>query len=169
LNRLERAENEAAKLGEYSAADASAREEYAELARRLEVLRRARELLTRAKENLSGSYLKPLCDGFTKYLNAFGEDGKFMIDTDLVLNIESGGKIRPLGFFSAGTREMLDICMRLALVETLFKNEPPFVILDDPFTNLDERKLRGAKRLVLKLSGEYQIIYFTCHGSRMID
>ena len=32
--------------------------------------------------------------------------------------------------------------MRLALVDTLFESEQPFLILDDPFVNLDVERLR---------------------------
>ena len=48
----------------------------------------------------------------------------------------------------------------------LFTKEKPFLILDDPFTNLDDEKIKNAIDLIKKLSEEYQIIYFVCHDSR---
>ena len=39
----------------------------------------------------------------------------------------------------------------------------PFVIFDDPFTNLDQEKTKGGLELLHKIAEEYQVIYYTCH------
>ena len=57
--------------------------------------------------------------------------------------------------------------MRLSLIESLFEKEKPFIILDDPFVNLDEDKIQHAKELINNISKQYQIIYFACHESRI--
>ena len=56
--------------------------------------------------------------------------------------------------------------MRLALVEAMYEEQKPFLILDDPFVNLDENRTKGAMRFLTEIAKEYQVIYFTCHGSR---
>jgi uncharacterized protein YhaN len=56
--------------------------------------------------------------------------------------------------------------MRFSLINALFKEQKPFVILDDPFVNLDEEKTKNAISLINELAKEYQIIYFICHNSR---
>ena len=56
--------------------------------------------------------------------------------------------------------------MRLALVDTMYQGEKPFLILDDPFVNLDEEKVAYGNILLLSVAKEYQVIYFTCHDSR---
>ncbi len=48
----------------------------------------------------------------------------------------------------------------------MYKDEKPFIILDDPFVNFDDEKLRGGISLLKEISREYQVIYFTCHESR---
>ena len=48
----------------------------------------------------------------------------------------------------------------------IYPGEKPFLILDDPFVNLDDEKLARGRRLLAVLSQDYQVIYFTCHGSR---
>ncbi|MDD7019577.1 MAG: hypothetical protein PUI34_02995, partial [Hornefia butyriciproducens] len=58
------------------------------------------------------------------------------------------------------------ICLRLALIDSLFKNEQPFLILDDPLVNLDDRHIRKALDLLQTLSSETQIIYMTCSSAR---
>ena len=56
--------------------------------------------------------------------------------------------------------------MRLSLIDSLFEKEKPFIILDDPFVNLDESKIKNATDLLKNISKDYQIIYFICHDSR---
>ena len=51
----------------------------------------------------------------------------------------------------------------------LHPKEKPFLVLDDPFVNLDEEKMAHGNELFGKISGEYQILYFTCHASRNIE
>ena len=52
-------------------------------------------------------------------------------------------------------------------VIALFPEEKPFLILDDPFTGLDEEHLARALSLVREVSRSWQVLYFTCHGARL--
>ena len=54
----------------------------------------------------------------------------------------------------------------MLLIDTLFKDNLPFVILDDPFVNLDDKKLENMIGSLKELSKKYQIIYMTCSNSR---
>ena len=60
------------------------------------------------------------------------------------------------------------LCMRLALVDALFQNQKMFVILDDPFVNLDDAHTTQARALLRKLAQQRQILYLTCHSSRSV-
>ena len=51
----------------------------------------------------------------------------------------------------------------------LFEDEKPFIILDDPFINMDENNIGGALKLLDELQKEYQIIYLICHNSRSLN
>ena len=53
-------------------------------------------------------------------------------------------------------------------MDELFKNDVPFVILDDPFVALDADNMRGVSTLLSKLANNRQLIYFTCHESRLV-
>ena len=59
------------------------------------------------------------------------------------------------------------LCYRLALIDNMYVDKP-FIILDDPFVNLDAKNLKMALDLTKKLSGKAQIIYFTCIDSRKL-
>lgn len=140
-----------------------------ELKTALEVVKLTEAILVEAKDGLSGRYMMVLKESFKKYVNTvYGEDvGEFMLDNDLNLNLNREGKGRSKEVFSEGYRDMLDICMRLALIDSLYNGEKPMLILDDPFVNLDDNRVDNALSMLDELAKERQIIYLTCHSSRM--
>ena len=132
-----------------------------------EILQKTKELLSKAKENLDANYSDPMKEGFEKYINMTGSELKLMIDTDLKVSVESEGQIHDSIYLSEGYKDLVNFCSRMALVDALFKESKPPVILDDPFVNLDGNKIPNALRLVKEMSKENQILYFTCHKSRI--
>ena len=97
-----------------------------------------------------------------------GDDvGEFMMDNELSVQLNRYGRAVEKEFFSAGYQNLIDIATRFALIDALYTDEKPAVILDDPFVNLDETKLQNALVLLEKLATERQIIYLTCHKSRV--
>ena len=88
------------------------------------------------------------------------------IDANINLKVREHGELRETKWLSAGYQDLIGVCMRLALVDAMFKEEKPFLILDDPFVNLDQEKVDCGNQLLLSVSEEYQVIYFTCHDSR---
>ena len=69
--------------------------------------------------------------------------------------------------FSAGYKDLIYICMRFSLIDALFSGEVPFVVLDDPFVNLDESKTSKALEILQEFTKKYQVIYFSCNSSRI--
>ncbi len=128
------------------------------------------EYLQQAKDSLATSYLGPIRAGFARYWEKLSqaEAGRVHIDPDLNLQQEQLGQARELGYFSAGQTDLLMLCMRFALVDALFTGEKPFMILDDPFVNLDDRHTAMALALLQELSRERQILYLVCNSSRRI-
>ncbi len=55
-----------------------------------------------------------------------------------------------------------------ALVDAIFNQEKPVLILDDPFVNLDDEKTEKAKKLVKELTKRYQVLYLTCKKERRL-
>jgi len=88
------------------------------------------------------------------------------LDTEFKITFEEYGKSREIEYYSKGYKNTIDLCMRFALIDCLFVKEKPFIILDDPFVNMDDTKIKNAKQFLVELSKQYQIIYFSCHDSR---
>ncbi len=159
-------------------------------------IRTTRQYLNTAKEQFLARYLGPLGDRMRHYLSwiwrepaagAEGEEGTaaqhpgkidaagdlrpaaeaFTLDIDLQPVLALRGQTRDAAYMSAGTRDLLALCSRFALVDVLYPNQTPPVILDDPFSNLDEDKIKEAMELLSRAAKNRQIIYFTCHDSRM--
>ena len=146
------------------------RQQQEEESRLYEILHMTGEFLQTAKEQFSARYLGPIENGFGKYYSLLtGDDEKnWMVDANIEVHMKEQGEMREAKWLSAGYQDLLGICMRLALVDAMYPEEKPFLILDDPFVNLDEDKLERGEELLRKISGEYQILYFTCHASRVM-
>ena len=69
--------------------------------------------------------------------------------------------------YTSGKQDLVGVCMRMALVEAMYKEEKPFLIFDDPFVNLDDNNIKGAMKLLDEIAKNYQVIYFTCSESRI--
>lgn len=126
------------------------------------------ELLNQAKDNLSNSYVGEVERGFKEYASSLLEQelGHVMVDKDLKLYIDEQGAAREVGSFSAGMVDSILLCMRLSLVDALFTKEKPFLILDDPFVNLDDDHTKRALEILEKISQNHQILYLVCNRSR---
>lgn len=126
--------------------------------------------LQQARERLSTSYMGTIRAHFDRYLSMLeGSTGeKYFVDTELQVQAEKLGQTRELAYFSAGQTDIILLCMRLALVDALFQNQETFVILDDPFVNLDDRHMAQALELLQQLGSNRQILYLTCHSSRSV-
>ena len=125
------------------------------------------EYLNKADESLKIKYRAPLQQSLDKYLAHIDKNSKAFIDVDLVVTVDEQTGQKSTEYYSKGYQNLFEICKRFALTDVLFTNEKPFIILDDPFYNLDDNKLTASLELIKKLSLEYQIIYLVCHESRM--
>lgn len=133
-----------------------------------EIFSKTLELLQKAKENLDANYSDPMKKGFEKYVKMLGSSVNLIINTDLEVLLDDNGKTHKSNFLSDGYKDMVNFCSRMALVDALFENIKPPIILDDPFVNLDDEKIPNALQLVKEIAKENQVIYFACHKSRAV-
>ncbi len=141
-------------------------EEIELLKKKVSLIDKTEEALKTAKENLAAKYLGPLGEKFGKYKELLSAPESAKLDAELNVGVIEGGEKHSADFYSTGLRDAIAIAVRFALADALFEGEKPVVVLDDPFTNLDERRMESAKKMLETLSSEYQILYLTCHKSR---
>lgn len=129
---------------------------------------KAAEHLSNAKDSLTSKYLGKMRTSFNTYINDMNsEDGKlFTIDTDFSVKKTESGLTNKIEVYSLGTREMYSLISRFSLIDALYSENPPFIILDDPFCHFDDEKCKAALRVTEKIAMGKQIIYFTCSDSR---
>lgn len=147
----------------------SLQEEVITLGEKCDIIQKTLEFLAQAKQNYTVRYKKSVTEGFrTYYAMLSGEDGTdYVVNANLVLEKKEQGLNRDIRYLSRGYQDINGICMRLALIDEMYENEKPFLILDDPFVNLDVQKLQKSHSFIHKVSEMYQVIYFTCHESRV--
>jgi uncharacterized protein YhaN len=127
------------------------------------------QFLEEAKTGLSTRYLADMQTSFSALLNTLMDDSapESVMDTSFKVKLRQSGKTQHPESLSQGWRDAVEFCVRLSLTEALYaEGETPPIILDDPFVNLDERRLTAAKRLLVALSEKYQILYLICHAER---
>ena len=141
--------------------------EHERLTGRYQAVVMAKELLLRARDNMAGQYLVPVQKACAEYLRFMGYDSQNLrLGADGAPFFDEQGALRGLGYYSAGIKELVTFCMRIALATLVFGQEKPPLLLDDPFVNLDDNKTQQAKAFIKELSSRYQIIYFTCKDER---
>ena len=138
------------------------------LNKKLNAIKNAEKFLKEANDSLSSKFRDPMRNAIVKYLNLITDKNfdSLQVDTKFNITIEEFGQEREVEYYSKGYKNTIDLCMRFALIDCLFVKEKPFIILDDPFVNMDDTKIKNAKQFLVELSKQYQIIYFSCHDSR---
>ena len=142
------------------------RNELSKLDARLRILEKTRDLLEQARDSLSGRYMKKMEKAFSAYLAELQSGEHISIDKDLNVYVEGAGSTYGSEYLSEGYKDIVNFCIRMALVDAMFETEQPVLILDDPFVNLDKDKIANALRVVGLAARDKQVIYFTCHESR---
>lgn len=129
---------------------------------------KVQEYLAKAKENITNRYAAPILESFGKYYEMITTDSaeQFHIDANINITREEQGKQRETNTLSSGYKDLIGICLRVALVDAMYKEESPVLVMDDPFTNLDDEKMKAAKQFLQHVAEKYQVIYFTCSDAR---
>ncbi len=158
---------------EKSEALSELREREEEYRRKAESYEKTVDYLRLARERFLGVYMGPLRRALCKYLGMVTRDGAnlsaedFTLDMDLRVALRYNGSTKDREYLSAGYRDLTAVCARLALMDVLYRDEAPPLILDDPFANLDDAKAVAALQMVMEISKKRQVVYFTCHPGRL--
>lgn len=137
--------------------------------RNCRILDTAKELLKLAHDNMTERYTGPTKERFAHYMKVITEvDGEYRLDTAFGITTVEKGEMHGEGEYSRGTKDLYSLAMRLALTDSLYDGELPFLVLDDPFISYDDERGARARNLLSAIAKERQILYFTCSDSRDI-
>lgn len=145
-------------------------EEITKIEQAYKLLSLTKQCMESAKENLAEKYMSEMTTAFKKYLAMLGikNADAFCIDTRLNVKVEHAGVRYDSNRLSTGKQDLVQICMRMALVDAIYNEmDAPPLIMDDPFVNLDKFSVEQGVRLLNRIAQEYQLIYFVCHSSRV--
>ena len=116
-------------------------------------------LRTRVSPRLA-SYAGKLLDVVTG-----GSVGELGVDGELALTYMTAGGARSAEFMSKGTREAAYFALRLALLDLLYKEEKPPLILDECFAYIDDPRTERLMKLLRALAAEgVQSVVLACHS-----
>lgn len=142
------------------------KENYELFSNNLKILDKTEEFLTNSGNNLSKRYVEPVQRKFDEFYSKFFVKDQIVVNSDLNMLLKNN--YLEEGYLSAGLQDLVQICKRFALIDLIYKKEKPFIILDDPFINLDDKNLKIAQEILNEISKNYQIIFLTCHSSRKL-
>ena len=139
--------------------------------RKLAIVEKTRDMLEKSRAGFVAKHMSPVKKSFDKYYEMLTGKKQTLMDLnanmELVLTVNSREK--KLEALSTGYRDLIGLCYRMALVDEMYKNEKPFIVLDDPLSNIDDEKTGYGIEFIKKLSDEYQLIYLTCNKSRLVS
>ena len=169
--QVENLEKQAYAYADYQAEIERLGEEKARLETRLRAIKTAKELLIRARSNMASCYLAPVEEKFKEYAKILSksEEETLCLTAEGTPIVDESGSFKQIAHYSAGTQDLMGLCLRLALAEAVFeKGNLPVLVLDDPLVNFDDETTSRAKRLLRGFSKKYQIVYFTCKEERTL-
>ena len=154
-------------LGDPAALSARREELEGELARRrleFDALTAAMDALTQANARLQERFSPELNRLSGQYMARLTGDKYTAVSLTRELEgfVQSGGVLpRSALCLSRGTADQLYLAVRLAVCRLCLPEMPP-IFLDDALTSFDDGRLALALELLWELSGEQQMLLFTC-------
>jgi uncharacterized protein YhaN len=156
-------------MGEKSA------EEYAEeLQQKEEILKSKKEeyehlnniykVFCRLKENTAGNPIENIEEKFREYLEFISDGGLKLNTIDEHLSVKLASRNHELTYdiLSEGTKDTIALAFRLAMLEHLYPDGDGLAIFDDPFTDMDPKRVDVSCKLIQKYAEKNQVIFITC-------
>ncbi len=126
----------------------------------------AGEGISEASENMKKNVTPRLHRGAGELMSTLtgGKYSELGVTADFSLTVNASGATRSIESLSAGTKDGAYISLRLALVDVLYRDEVPPLLLDEVLSQIDD----GRAKNLLKMIENYtekgnQSFLFTCH------
>lgn len=126
----------------------------------------AHEYLGLAAENLRKSVTPSLRVRASELMSKItgGKYSALGISSEMEITVTVDGTTRSIEALSKGTKDAAYIALRLALVELICAGDPPPVLFDESFTQLDDTRTQKMLNMLWNLGlDDKQTVLFTCH------
>jgi len=122
--------------------------------------------VTRARHSRIAPQLASLASGYLKEITDGAYD-ELLVDRDLQISVRipqtKSMKTDPENVLSKGTVDQIYFALRVAMVQSMSRDgESVPMVLDDPFANYDDERLRRAMKLLGSVAESNQVLLFTC-------
>ncbi|MEJ2658077.1 MAG: hypothetical protein P8012_12940, partial [Desulfobacterales bacterium] len=77
--------------------------------------------------------------------------------------VRGDGNLIETDLLSTGTLDVLGLALRLSMANYFLKEQEAFLVMDDPFVDMDPGRQSNAADLLKEYSKTKQVIIFTCH------
>lgn len=133
--------------------------------KKIQLLNLTKEFLSMANENVSARFVEPANKAIKNVLTKFDmKNREFVVDSNFDIKEVTPVGIKEQAYSSQGYQDILSFSVRVYLLNEIYKQEKPPIILDDTFVNLDNENMLRAREILRELSEEYQIIYLCCNS-----
>lgn len=90
------------------------------------------------------------------------KDVRVSEDYSLVVRNIDNNSIMDTSYLSSGTYDQIYLALRLGIIDIIFKDKKVPIILDESFTQYDDKRLSRMLDILYEKCREHQIILFTC-------
>lgn len=123
------------------------------------------QVFLQVKEEAKGNPMRDIEEKFREYLSLISDGGVSLaspIDDQMTVKLASGNHALTYEILSNGTKDTISLAFRLAVLEHLFPNGGGLAVFDDPFTDMDPKRVEQSCRLIQKYAENNQVIFITC-------
>ena len=101
---------------------------------------------------------------FREYLQLISEGTLQLrsMDEKMSVQLTSGTHALTYGILSEGTKDTVSLAFRLAMLEHLYPDGDGLAVFDDPFADMDAKRVEQSCKLIQKFAEKNQIIFVTC-------
>lgn len=128
----------------------------------------ALEALSEANADLQNRFSPELGKKSAKYFAKLtkGKYNTVLLNRELAASVQNTDSSIPHPFWqlSQGTMEQLYLAVRLAICDLVLPKEKSVpLVLDDALSSFDDERMAAALDVLMEMSRERQILFFTCH------
>ena len=116
------------------------------------------------KDQTKGNPIENIEKSFREYLRVI-TDGTLSlnsIDEQISVQLASGSNALTYSILSDGTKDTVSLAFRLAMLEHLYPEGDGLAVFDDPFTDMDVKRVEQSCKLIQKFAENNQVIFITC-------